>query len=78
MDLGDPAFAKPRLFRRTSVATAGIGSLRRLAELTAGHVSFEDLEQIISSDVGLSLKLLRYSRASWRRTPRAARHKVLA
>ena len=27
---------------------------------TAGDVSFEDLERIISSDVGLSLKLLRY------------------
>jgi EAL and modified HD-GYP domain-containing signal transduction protein len=63
-------FAQPRLFKRTSVATAGLGSLRRLAELTAGDVSFEDLEQIISSDVGLSLKLLRYVNSAFFALPR--------
>jgi EAL and modified HD-GYP domain-containing signal transduction protein len=63
-------FAQPRLIRRTSVATAGLGSLRRLAELTAGDVSFEDLEQIISSDVGLSLKLLRYVNSAFFALPR--------
>ena len=63
-------FAQPRLFRRTSVATAGLGSLRRLSELTAGDVSFEDLEQIISSDVGLSLKLLRYVNSAFFALPR--------
>ena len=63
-------FAQPRLFRRTSVATAGLGSLRRLAELTAGDVSFEDLEQIIASDVGLSLKLLRYVNSAFFALPR--------
>ena len=52
-------FAQPRLFKHRGVATAGLGSLRRLGELTAGDVSFEDLERIIGSDVGLSLKLLR-------------------
>jgi EAL and modified HD-GYP domain-containing signal transduction protein len=40
-------FAKPRLFRHRGVATAGLGSLRRLGELTSGHVSFEDLERIM-------------------------------
>jgi len=63
-------FAQPRLFRRSSVATAGLGSLRRLSELTAGDVSFEDLEQIISSDVGLSLKLLRYVNSAFFALPR--------
>ena len=63
-------FAQPRLFKRHSVATAGLGSLRRLAELTAGDVSFEDLEQIISSDVGLSLKLLRYVNSAFFALPR--------
>ena len=48
----------------------GLGSLRRLAELTAGDVSFEDLEQIISSDVGLSLKLLRYVNSAFFALPR--------
>jgi len=63
-------FAQPRLFKRTSVGTAGLGSLRRLSELTAGDVSFEDLEQIISSDVGLSLKLLRYVNSAFFALPR--------
>src|SRR6201991_22214 len=53
-------FAQPRTFKHKGVATSGLGSLRRLAELTAGDISFEDLERIISSDIGLSLKLLRY------------------
>jgi len=63
-------FAKPRLFRHRGVATAGLGSLRRLGELTAGDVSFEDLERIIASDVGLSLKLLRYVNSAFFALPR--------
>ena len=41
-------FAQPRIFRHRGVATSGLGSLRRLSELTAGDVSFEDLERIIA------------------------------
>ena len=67
-------FAQPRTFRHRGVAHAGLGSLRRLAELTAGDVSFEDLERIIASDVGLSLKLLRYVNS---RLLRAAAHRRL-
>jgi len=52
------------------VATAGLGSLRRLGELTAGDVSFEDLERIIGSDIGLSLKLLRYVNSAFFALPR--------
>jgi EAL and modified HD-GYP domain-containing signal transduction protein len=63
-------FAKPRLFRHRGVATAGLGSLRQLGELTAGDVSFEDLERIIGSDVGLSLKLLRYVNSAFFALPR--------
>jgi c-di-GMP phosphodiesterase len=63
-------FAKPRLFRHRGVATAGLGSLRRLGELTSGDVSFEDLERIIGSDVGLSLKLLRYVNSAFFALPR--------
>src|SRR3954467_1402429 len=63
-------FAQPRIFRHRSVATAGLGSLRRLSELTAGDVSFEDLDRIISSDVGLSLKLLRYVNSAFFALPR--------
>src|SRR3954469_9660733 len=63
-------FAQPRTFRHKGVATAGLGSLRRLAELTAGDISFEDLERIISSDIGLSLKLLRYVNSAFFALPR--------
>ena len=42
-------FAQPRTFKHRGVGTSGIGSLRRLSELTAGEVSFEDLERIIAS-----------------------------
>jgi EAL and modified HD-GYP domain-containing signal transduction protein len=63
-------FAQPRLFRHRGVATSGLGSLRRLGELTAGDVSFEDLERIIGSDVGLSLKLLRYVNSAFFALPR--------
>jgi EAL and modified HD-GYP domain-containing signal transduction protein len=63
-------FAKPRLFRRRGVATSGLGSLRQLGELTSGDVSFEDLERIIGSDVGLSLKLLRYVNSAFFALPR--------
>jgi EAL and modified HD-GYP domain-containing signal transduction protein len=63
-------FAQPRTFKHRSVGTSGIGSLRRLSELTAGDVSFEDLERIIASDVGLSLKLLRYVNSAFFALPR--------
>src|SRR3954453_20621029 len=63
-------FAQPRVFRHRGVATAGLGSLRRLSELTSGDISFEDLDRIISSDIGLSLKLLRYVNSAFFALPR--------
>jgi c-di-GMP phosphodiesterase len=63
-------FSQPRVFKSRTVATAGLASLRRLSELTAYDVSFEDLEAIISSDVGLSLKLLRYVNSAFFALPR--------
>ncbi len=63
-------FAQPRTFKHRGVATAGMGSLRRLSELTAGDISFEDLDRIISADVGLSLKLLRYINSAFFAMPR--------
>ncbi|HWK29864.1 MAG TPA: HDOD domain-containing protein [Solirubrobacter sp.] len=63
-------FAQPRTFKHRGVATAGLSSLRRLAELTAGDICFEDLERIIASDVGLSLKLLRYVNSAFFALPR--------
>jgi EAL and modified HD-GYP domain-containing signal transduction protein len=63
-------FAQPRTFKHRGVATSGLGSLRRLSELTIGDISFEDLERIIGSDVGLSLKLLRYVNSAFFSLPR--------
>jgi EAL and modified HD-GYP domain-containing signal transduction protein len=63
-------FAKPRLVQHRSVGTGGISSLRALGELSAADASFDDLERIISSDVGLSLKLLRYVNSAFFALPR--------
>ena len=63
-------FAKPRMVRHRGVGTGGLASLRALGELSAADVSFEDLERIISSDVGLSLKLLRYVNSAFFALPR--------
>jgi EAL and modified HD-GYP domain-containing signal transduction protein len=64
-------FAQPRLFKHRGVATAGLSSLRQLGELTSGEVSFDDLDRIIGSDIGLSLKLLRYVNSAFFALPRS-------
>jgi EAL and modified HD-GYP domain-containing signal transduction protein len=61
--------ARPRLVRGRGVATSGIGALRTLGQLDAS-ASFEDLDRIIASDVGLSLKLLRYVNSAFFALPR--------
>jgi c-di-GMP phosphodiesterase len=63
-------FAKPRMVRHRGVGTGGISSLRALGELSAADASFDDLERIISSDVGLSIKLLRYVNSAFFALPR--------
>ena len=63
-------FSKPRLFKHRGVATSGLTALRQLGELTGRDVCFEDLERIIGSDVGLSLKLLRYVNSAYFALPR--------
>jgi EAL and modified HD-GYP domain-containing signal transduction protein len=63
-------FAKPNLVRQRRVGTGGIASLRTLAAVAAPDASFEDLEQAISKDVGLSLKLLRYVNSAFFSLPR--------
>ena len=47
-------FAKPRVIRHRGVGTGGLASLRAMGELCAPTTGFDDLERIISSDVGLS------------------------
>jgi EAL and modified HD-GYP domain-containing signal transduction protein len=63
-------FAKPDLTRRRRVGTGGVASLEAVAAVTAPDASFEDLEEAISSDVGLSLKLLRYVNSAFFALPR--------
>ena len=63
-------YAKPRLVRHRGVGTGGISSLRALGELSAADASFDELERIISSDIGLSLKLLRYVNSAFFALPR--------
>jgi c-di-GMP phosphodiesterase len=63
-------FAKPDLTRQRRVGTGGETSLRALAGVTAPDASFEDLEAAITSDVGLSLKLLRYVNSAFFALPR--------
>jgi EAL and modified HD-GYP domain-containing signal transduction protein len=63
-------FAKPRVIKHRGVGTGGVSSLRALGELSAADASFDDLERIISSDVGLSLKLLRYVNSAFFALPR--------
>ena len=65
-----PFFATPRTVRQRGVATSGAGALRALDELTSGAASFEDVERVIASDVGLSLKLLRYVNSAFFAMPR--------
>ena len=63
-------FAKPDLTRHRRVGTGGLASLRALAAVTTPEATFEDLEQAISADVGLSLKLLRYVNSAFFALPR--------
>ena len=63
-------FAKPRMVRHQGVGHGGHSSLRALGELSVADAGFEDLERIISSDVGLSLKLLRYVNSAFFALPR--------
>jgi len=63
-------FARPQIVRRGSVATGGLSALRALGEVNRPDISFEELEQIIASDLGLSLKLLRYVNSAFFSLPR--------
>jgi len=63
-------FAKPNLTRQRRVGTGGVAALEALAAVAKPDATFEDLEQAIASDVGLSLKLLRYVNSAFFALPR--------
>jgi EAL and modified HD-GYP domain-containing signal transduction protein len=62
-------FAKPNLTRQRRVGTS-LASIIVLAEVIRPDATFEELEQAISSDIGLSLKLLRYVNSAFFALPR--------
>lgn len=62
--------ARPFVVRGREVGTINAGSLGTLADLASGQLTFEELERIITSDVGLSLKLLRYVNSAFFALPR--------
>ncbi len=66
-------FCKPREMRYRGVSAGSVGSvggLQTVASLSSGDTGFEELEKIITSDVGLSLKLLRYVNSAFFALPR--------
>ena len=63
-------FGRPDPLRQRRVGTGGIASLAALAAVAKPDASFEDLEEAIGNDVGLSLKLLRYVNSAFFALPR--------
>jgi EAL and modified HD-GYP domain-containing signal transduction protein len=63
-------FAAPDPARQRRVGTGGVASLAALAEVAKPDATFEDLEEAIATDVGLSLKLLRYVNSAFFALPR--------
>ncbi len=53
-------FCTPDIVRAQTLPTTGIAQLRTLAGLYAADTSFEQFEEVISRDVGLSYRLLCY------------------
>lgn len=53
-------FARPREFSGTSVPAEALSGLGTVAALNDPALTFDELERIVSTDVGLSYKLLRY------------------
>jgi len=64
--------AEPRIVLGRNVASSAgsTSALRTLAELSAGDLSFDDVERIVAADFGLSLKLLRYVNSAFFALPR--------
>jgi EAL and modified HD-GYP domain-containing signal transduction protein len=63
-------FGRPDPLRQRRVGTGGIASIAALAAVARPDAGFEDLEQAIGNDVGLSLKLLRYVNSAFFALPR--------
>ena len=58
-------FSKPEVLKIKELTTAKINLLHLLAEVTSKSASFSRLSQIISRDVAISYKLLRFLNSAW-------------
>jgi EAL and modified HD-GYP domain-containing signal transduction protein len=62
-------FARPSRMQRSRLPTRGLSSLRTMVELSATE-DFDELNSIITRDVGLSMRLLRYANSAYVSLPR--------
>ena len=58
-------FGKPEVMKIKEIASAKVNLINLLAEISQKSTSAKKLEQIISSDVGMSYKLLRYINSAY-------------
>lgn len=58
-------FSQPEILTIKELTTAKINLLQLLAEVTSKNTSFSRLDQIISRDVAISYKLLRFLNSAW-------------
>jgi EAL and modified HD-GYP domain-containing signal transduction protein len=59
-----PFLARPDVVPGRAVPTHRLHELTTMAQLTGGELAFEEVEQLIVRDVGLSHKLLRYANSA--------------
>ncbi len=62
--------AKPRIVKGRSIAPAHVNLLRLLAELQQPDFEFERAQELVSKDVGISLRLLRHMNSALYGMPR--------
>jgi c-di-GMP phosphodiesterase len=62
-------FAKPSLVQRSRLPSQGFAALGAIADLSATE-DFDELNRIITRDVGLSMRLLRYANSAYVSLPR--------
>jgi c-di-GMP phosphodiesterase len=53
-------FCKPKILRQRAIPSNKLAQLKLIAQLNSDDADFDEVEKLISRDVGLSFKLLRY------------------
>lgn len=72
-------FCRPELVERRQIPAGGVAALTAASILARSDVTFEEIEQVVANDPGLSLRLLRLlnSAAMTRGTPISTVHQAL-